>query len=153
MESTPHSLLRGIALMAAFAAPASAFGASHTPARIPAARSAPVAGAVVVGVVNVNEASARELAQLPGVGPALASRIIERRRRRAFRRAGELLRVHGIGWRTLRRLRPYLRLTGETTLRRERRPAGARSGRARRALAPSAPPRPTRPARRRGGRP
>lgn len=59
-------------------------------------------------VLDVNRATREELMQLPGVGPVLASRIIEERERAPFRRVEDLTRVPGIGAKTLARLRPYV---------------------------------------------
>lgn len=59
-------------------------------------------------LLNVNRATREELMQLPGVGPVLASRIIEERERAPFRRVDDLTRVSGIGAKTLARLRPYV---------------------------------------------
>lgn len=56
--------------------------------------------------VSVNRARAEELEAVPGIGPALARRIVAYR---PFRTLDELVRVPGIGARTLERLRPYLR--------------------------------------------
>jgi DNA uptake protein ComE-like DNA-binding protein len=47
--------------------------------------------------VNLNEADARALEQLPGIGPALAARIIEQRERAPFQSKAELTKVPGIG--------------------------------------------------------
>jgi competence protein ComEA len=59
--------------------------------------------------VNINDASREELERLPGIGPALAARIIEHRERYGrFRRAEHLLLVRGISERRLRQLRPYV---------------------------------------------
>ena len=69
------------------------------------------------GVVNLNTANAAELERLPGIGPARAKAILDLRARIAhFTRLEELLRVKGIGRATFRKLRPYLALEGETTL-------------------------------------
>jgi len=70
------------------------------------------------GVVNVNTATASQLALLPGVGATRAEAIIHARERRPFRAVNELVRVRGIGRATLQRLRPYVTISGETTLRR-----------------------------------
>lgn len=58
--------------------------------------------------VRINSASAGELQQLPGVGPALAQRIIETRSRGRFTSAEDLLRVPGIGKAKLAKLRDYV---------------------------------------------
>lgn len=56
--------------------------------------------------IDVNRASARELESLPGVGPALARRIVELRQREGrLTEAGDLLRVRGIGPARLAELR------------------------------------------------
>jgi competence protein ComEA len=59
--------------------------------------------------VNVNEASEAELMQLPGVGPALAKRIVEYRKTRGkFQRVDDLRQVRGIGQALMERLRPFI---------------------------------------------
>jgi competence protein ComEA len=60
-------------------------------------------------LLSLNEASREELESLPGIGPALAARIVEHRERFGrFRRAEHLLLVRGISERRLRHLRPYV---------------------------------------------
>ena len=60
--------------------------------------------------VNVNTAPAVELAQLPGLGPATAERIVDHRRTHGpFASLDGLLDVPGIGPATLDRMRPHLR--------------------------------------------
>lgn len=58
--------------------------------------------------VRINSASARELQQLPGIGPALAQRIVETRNSGRFSSAEDLLRVPGIGKAKLAKLRDYV---------------------------------------------
>lgn len=58
--------------------------------------------------VRINSASAGELQQLPGIGPALAQRIVETRNRGCFTSADDLLRVPGIGKAKLAKLRAYV---------------------------------------------
>jgi competence protein ComEA len=62
-------------------------------------------------IVNINRADAAELELLPGIGPALAQRIVEHRARHGrFRRIDDLVAVKGIGPRTLERIRPFVRV-------------------------------------------
>lgn len=68
------------------------------------------------GVVNIQTATLDELTRLPGIGPSKAEAIVAQRDRRAFQRVEDVMRVRGIGRATFRRLRPYLSVTGPTTL-------------------------------------
>lgn len=61
-----------------------------------------------VQIVRINSASAGELQQLPGIGPALAQRIVETRKGGRFTSADDLLRVPGIGKAKLAKLRDYV---------------------------------------------
>ena len=59
--------------------------------------------------VSINRASREELETLPGVGPALAARIVEQRERYGpFRRAEHLMLVRGISERRFLRLRDLI---------------------------------------------
>lgn len=60
--------------------------------------------------LNLNQATAEELVRLPQIGPKRAEAILKLRARRPFKRLRELRRVRGIGAKTLRRLRPYLKI-------------------------------------------
>lgn len=60
--------------------------------------------------LDLNRVSAAELEAVPGIGPALASRIVAYRAANGpFASLEDLLNVEGIGEKTLARLRPYLR--------------------------------------------
>ena len=73
--------------------------------------------ATVEGVVNINTATEDGLQRLPRVGPSRAAAIVALRARvQRFRSADDLLRVRGIGRSSMRRLRPYVTLNGDTTL-------------------------------------
>lgn len=80
---------------------------------IPTTRAAPE------GVVNLNDATPDELERLPMIGPSKANAIIEHRKAHPFRKPEELMKVKGIGRKTFGKLRPYIAITGRTTLREE----------------------------------
>lgn len=93
---------------------------SATTATTAAARATPRTAAdapASEGVVNINTATAEELVRIPGIGPARAAAIVQlRERAHRFNHTEDLLRVRGIGRVGFRRMRPYLALTGDTTL-------------------------------------
>lgn len=71
------------------------------------------------GDVNLNSASTDELDMLPGVGPAIASRIVEYRNKRQFEKPRHLKRVKGIGPVTFSEMKPYVTTQGDTTIHQE----------------------------------
>jgi competence protein ComEA len=73
------------------------------------------------GKINLNSASAEELATVPGLGPKLAARIVEQRQKSgAFKSVEDILAVKGIGEKNFAKLQPHLTV-GEAP-----RPAAAR---------------------------
>jgi competence protein ComEA len=65
----------------------------------------------LLAVFNLNTATETELETLPGVGPALAKRIVEfRREKGGFRRMEELLAVPGVSEKKWQTLKQYLRV-------------------------------------------
>ena len=63
------------------------------------------------GVINVNRATKAEFDSLAGIGPVIASRIINYRSANGpFLALDDLLKVSGIGSKTLERIRPRLSL-------------------------------------------
>ncbi len=68
-------------------------------------------------VVNINEASASQLALLPRVGPSLSARIVEFREANGkFKAPADLMLVRGIGEKTFQLMEPFVAVSGETTL-------------------------------------
>jgi competence protein ComEA len=59
--------------------------------------------------VSINRATRQELERLPGIGPALAARIVAQRERYGpFRRVEHLMMVRGISERRFRELRHFI---------------------------------------------
>jgi len=65
---------------------------------------------ILVGMpLDLNEAGVDSLVVLPGIGPTRADAIVQRRNQQgAFLSIEELLDVHGIGPKTLEKLRPFV---------------------------------------------
>ena len=61
--------------------------------------------------VDLNTASRDQLMQVKGIGPSLADRIIEFRKEHGpFRRVDDLLKIRGVGEKSLAKLRPHLKV-------------------------------------------
>ncbi len=83
------------------------------PSARPPARPAQAGGAGAGSPLDLNRAAPADLERLPGIGPALAGRIVaERSRRGGFRTVEDLLAVQGIGPAILERVRPLVRVGG-----------------------------------------
>jgi competence ComEA-like helix-hairpin-helix protein len=71
----------------------------------------------VTGKININTATEEQLMLLPTVGPSKAERVVTwRKKNGGFKRPADLRRVKGFGYKTFKRLEPYLDIKGETTL-------------------------------------
>lgn len=72
------------------------------------AKAGPGRNNSMMQIVRINSAGVSELQQLPGIGPALAQRIVETRNSGRFTSAEDLLRVPGIGKAKLAKLLNYV---------------------------------------------
>ena len=69
----------------------------------------PVQASTASKQININTAPAKELEKLPGIGPALAQRIVEHREKYGpFRRAEHLIIIRGISDKRFRALRDLI---------------------------------------------
>lgn len=65
-------------------------------------------GLWAASLVNVNSATAEELARLPGIGPALAQAIVKQRAQEPFAKLEDLSKVKGIGTKLVDKLRDQI---------------------------------------------
>ena len=77
----------------------------------------------VSGVVNLNKASAEELKMLPGVKEKAVASIVAHREKHPFFRVEELVNVKGFSKKRYERIKPFLAVGGDTTIRRLERKA------------------------------
>jgi competence protein ComEA len=97
------SLAAGLLLLSA-----ASLGADTKPA---AAAAAPG------GKVNINAASVAQIAMLPRIGEKVAIRVVDYRKTHGpFAKPENLMEVKGIGERLFLTLKPYLAVSGPTTL-------------------------------------
>lgn len=86
--------------------------------------------------VNINTATSAELAYLPRLGAKVAARIVEHRKMKPFARPEDLMEVKGIGEKLFVTLKPYVAVSGPTTLNAKVRSSSSAS---RRSSPPAAP--------------
>ena len=81
-------------------------------AMVPAALEAAPANESAPPVrVDLNQASADELTVVPGIGQAMARRIVEFREANGpFKRIEDLMKVRGIGEKSFQKLKPYFKI-------------------------------------------
>jgi competence protein ComEA len=71
----------------------------------------------LAGKLNLNTANEEQLMLLPTVGPAKAERIVTwRKKNGGFKRTADLRRVKGFGYKTFKKLEPFLDIKGDTNL-------------------------------------
>lgn len=105
---TRHWLVRSAAPLMALAL---LFGASTSHAAPAKAKRS--SATEVTGVVNLNTASLKQLAMLPGIGPKTAEKIVAAR---PFQSTDQITKVKGIGLKRYRALKPHLVVSGESTI-------------------------------------
>ena len=59
-------------------------------------------------VVEINHASKNELQSIKGIGPKKAQRIIDYRKKHCFQSVDELVKIRGIGKKTLEKIKPQI---------------------------------------------
>jgi len=71
----------------------------------------------LTGKLNLNTATEDQLMLLPAIGPAKAERIVAwRKKNGSFKRIADLRHVKGFGYKSFKKLEPYLDIKGDTTL-------------------------------------
>jgi len=95
-------------LMAAIAALALSTAAVAAQGRT----AAPKAIATAAAPVNLNTATAEQLATIPGIGQRMAERIIDYRQKSGgFKKVEDLMNVSGIGEKNFLKMRPLVTVT------------------------------------------
>jgi len=90
---------------------------SPVPPDDPGAHSPKSSHRELTGKLNLNTATEDQLMLLPTVGPAKAERIVTwRKKNGGFKRTADLRHVKGFGYKTYKRLEPFLDIKGDTTL-------------------------------------
>jgi competence protein ComEA len=80
-------------------------------------------------VININAADASQIALLPRIGPSVAQRIIDYRKKNGpFKTTDDLMLVQGIGDKTYQLLKPYVTISGDTTLKEKVKSGRSRDG-------------------------
>lgn len=64
--------------------------------------------------IDINSATPEQLTEIPGIGTAIAQRIVEFREKEGpFRKVEDLMKVRGIGEKSFQKIRPYVKVGKE----------------------------------------
>jgi competence protein ComEA len=106
----------------------------------PASPSASAPAAASAGKININQATAAQLAMLPRIGEKVAERIVDYRKEHGnFARPEDLMEVKGIGEKLFVTLKPYVTVSGPTTVTEKIRTGSSRGRSSRGSSAKKAP--------------
>jgi competence protein ComEA len=95
-------------MMAAIAAIALSAPALSAQSKAPAPKPA----ATIAAPVNLNTATAEQLATIPGVGPKMAERILDYRQKNGgFKKIEDLMNVSGVGEKSFLKMKPLITVT------------------------------------------
>ena len=101
-------ILMAAILGIAVSAPAASAQSKATTPKTAAAATAATAAAPV----NLNTATAEQLATIPGVGPKMAERIIDYRQKNGgFKKVEDLMNVSGVGEKSFLKMKPLIAVT------------------------------------------
>ena len=89
---------------------------AQSPSQSQSSQSSAPAQPPAAAPLNLNTATVTELAKLPGIGPAVAARIVEHRQKNGgFKKIEELMNVKGIGEKTFLKLKALVTVTPPKT--------------------------------------
>ena len=102
---------RNVIIIAAFAVMAAAPLLAQTPSK--AAKPAkPAVAAASTEIINLNTATAAQIATLPGIGPKTADLIVQYRQKNGpYKKVEEIMNVKGVGEKSFLKLKSRLTVT------------------------------------------